>query len=65
MMTQHYTTVPVLHEGAQAYEVIQANGRPTGIIRPTKLSANGCAQTMNNNARSLIKQRARAEARST
>lgn len=63
-MTQPFSYVPVTTpDGQQAYEVIAANGRGTGIIRTTKLSANGCAQTMNHNAQRLINQRARAEAR--
>jgi hypothetical protein len=61
----HFTYVPVLYEGAQKYEVISADGRPTGIIRDTKLSANGCAQTLNHNAQRLIKQRARQRSRKT
>jgi hypothetical protein len=63
-MTQHFTYVPVLHEGRERFEVIAANGRGTGIIRDSAQSANGCAQTLNYNAQRLIKQRARAEARS-
>lgn len=60
MTERHFTTVPVMNEdGSQGYEVIQANGRGTGIIRDTRQSANGVAQTLNNNARALIRQRAR------
>jgi hypothetical protein len=62
-MSLHYSYVPVLHEGRQQFEVIQANGRGTGIILDTARSANGAAQTLNNNARKLMKQRARTEAR--
>lgn len=58
-----YSYVPVLHEGDRAFEVIAANGRGTGIIRSSAQSANGCAQTLNNDAQRLIKQRARARAR--
>jgi hypothetical protein len=62
-MARLFDYVPVLYEGRPAYEVIQANGRPTGIIRDTRMSANGCAQTMNNDAQRLIKQRARERSR--
>jgi hypothetical protein len=61
----HFSYVPVMHEGRCAYEVIDRNGGGTGIIRWTRQSANGAAQTLNNNARSSIKRRARVEARNT
>ena len=54
-----FTYVPVTYEGRQAYEVIQDNGRGTGIIRFTRQSANGAAQALNHNARKLIAARAR------
>jgi hypothetical protein len=59
MAERPYTTVPVLYEDRQAYEVIQVNGRPTGIIRDTLRSANGIAQTMNYQASKLKRKRRR------
>lgn len=53
-----FTYVPVMHEGRAAYEVMYGD-RPTGIIRSTRQSANGAAQTLNHNARRAIAQRAR------
>lgn len=56
-----FTYVPVTHEGQPAYEVMYGE-RPTGIIRFTRQSANGAAQTLNQNARKLIAARARRKA---
>lgn len=60
-----YSYVPVLHEDGRAFEVIDANGRGTGIIRASAQSANGVAQTLNHNARMLIKQRGRGRRSAT
>lgn len=57
--TAFYGYVPVLRGDAQEYEVIDARGNGVGIFRPTARGANGVAQTLNNNARMLIKQRGR------
>lgn len=58
--TGRYSYLPVLAgDGEPAYEVIDPHGRGTGIIRDTKLSANGVAQSLNKDARRAVAQRAR------
>jgi hypothetical protein len=59
----NYSYLPILYEDRQAFEVIDPNGRSTGIIRDTAQSANGVAQTINTNVRRLLKQRTRVESR--
>ena len=50
-----YTYVATL----EGYEVIAADGSPTGIVRDTKRSANGVAQSFTRDARRVIAQRER------